>query len=117
MAASVCIFSNKKNQTASVFWLGQNIEPIKYSTRDGKRARIIPRDVFLAIHGDEELNILMKEVTISGGGVIPYINPVLLPAKTDKYLSKNFWEEIMSEIVVGQYTKPEYCFLNSIFLC
>ena len=38
----------------------------------------------LAIRNDEELNKLLSGVTISQGGVLPNINAVLLPKKTEK---------------------------------
>jgi histone H2A len=36
------------------------------------------------VRNDEELNRLMAHCTISEGGVIPTINPALLPGKTGK---------------------------------
>ncbi|XP_038900828.1 histone H2A-like [Benincasa hispida] len=54
------------------------------AARDNKRNRIIPRHVLLAIRNDEELGKLLAGVTIASGGVLPNINPVLLPKKTDK---------------------------------
>ena len=41
--------------------------------RDNKRARIIPRHLLLAIRMDEELNVLLHNVTIAQGGVLPNI--------------------------------------------
>ncbi|XP_077979512.1 histone H2A-like [Glandiceps talaboti] len=49
------------------------------AAHDNKRSRIIPRHLQLAIRNDEELSKLMFGVTISQGGVIPHIHPVLLP--------------------------------------
>lgn len=43
--------------------------------------RIIPRHILLAVHNDEELSKLFKEVTIAQGGVLPNIQSVLLPKK------------------------------------
>ncbi|CAK9314485.1 unnamed protein product [Citrullus colocynthis] len=54
------------------------------AARDNKKNRIIPRHVLLAIRNDEELGKLLAGVTIASGGVLPNINPVLLPKKTDK---------------------------------
>jgi len=51
------------------------------AAKDNKKTRIIPRHILLAIKNDEELNKLMNNTTISDGGVLPYINPSLLPGK------------------------------------
>ena len=51
------------------------------AARDNKRSRITPRHIQLAIRNDEELNVLLGGVTISQGGVLPNIHPVLLPKK------------------------------------
>ncbi|MFS7964994.1 Histone H2A.1 [Helianthus anomalus] len=52
------------------------------AARDNKKNRIIPRHVLLAIRNDEELGKLLAGVTIAHGGVLPNINPILLPKKT-----------------------------------
>ncbi|KAG8363841.1 hypothetical protein BUALT_Bualt19G0064400 [Buddleja alternifolia] len=52
------------------------------AARDNKKSRIIPRHVQLAIRNDEELGKLLQGVTIASGGVLPNINPVLLPKKS-----------------------------------
>ncbi|RPD54905.1 histone-fold-containing protein [Lentinus tigrinus ALCF2SS1-7] len=54
------------------------------AARDNKKQRIVPRHLQLAIRNDEELNKLLGDVVISQGGVVPYINPELLPSKTQK---------------------------------
>ncbi|CAL5352948.1 unnamed protein product [Camellia sinensis] len=54
------------------------------AARDNKKNRIIPRHVLLAVRNDEELGKLLAGVTIAHGGVLPNINPVLLPKKSDK---------------------------------
>jgi histone H2A len=51
------------------------------AARDNKRHRITPRHIFLAIHNDEELNILCENVTIASGGVMPNLHQVLLQSK------------------------------------
>ncbi|KAG2626979.1 hypothetical protein PVAP13_3KG485641 [Panicum virgatum] len=58
------------------------------AARDNKRNRIIPRHVLLAIRNDEELGKLLAGVTIAHGGVLPNINPVLLPKKSASAASK-----------------------------
>lgn len=51
------------------------------AARDNKKKRIIPRHIQLAVRNDEELNKLLKGVTISQGGVLPNIHKYLLPKK------------------------------------
>lgn len=51
---------------------------------DNKKKRISPRHITMAIKKDEELDELLKGVTIAQGGVMPNINPVLLPKLTSK---------------------------------
>jgi histone H2A len=52
--------------------------------QDSHRSRITPRHIQLAVRNDEELNVLLKDVTIASGGVIPHIQSVLLPKPTKK---------------------------------
>ncbi|CAJ1955762.1 unnamed protein product [Sphenostylis stenocarpa] len=54
------------------------------AARDNKKNRIIPRHLLLAVRNDEELGKLLSGVTIAQGGVLPNINPILLPKKTEK---------------------------------
>ena len=54
------------------------------AARDGKKSRIIPRHIQLAIKNDEELNKHLGKATISAGGVVPNIHSVLLRKKADK---------------------------------
>ena len=54
------------------------------AARESKKSRIIPRHLQLAIRNDEELNKLLSGVTIAQGGVLPNIQAVLLPKKTQK---------------------------------
>ncbi|XP_007531635.2 histone H2A type 2-B [Erinaceus europaeus] len=60
------------------------------AARDNKKTRIIPRHLQLAVRNDEELNKLLGGVTIAQGGVLPNIQAVLLPKKTESHKpSKN----------------------------
>nr|XP_013802635.1 PREDICTED: histone H2A.J-like isoform X1 [Apteryx mantelli mantelli] len=60
------------------------------AARDNKKTRIIPRHLQLAIRNDEELNKLLGKVTIAQGGVLPNIQAVLLPKKTESHKAKRF---------------------------
>uniref|UniRef100_A0A803WES1 Histone H2A n=1 Tax=Ficedula albicollis TaxID=59894 RepID=A0A803WES1_FICAL len=51
-------------------------------------AACIVFSVKLAIRNDEELNKLLGKVTIAQGGVLPNIQAVLLPKKTDSHKAK-----------------------------
>ncbi|TEA21857.1 hypothetical protein DBR06_SOUSAS20010041, partial [Sousa chinensis] len=55
------------------------------AARDNKKTRIIPRHLQLAVRNDEELNKLLGRVTIAQGGVLPNIQAVLLPKKTESH--------------------------------
>ncbi|CAI9546830.1 unnamed protein product [Staurois parvus] len=55
------------------------------AARDNKKTRIIPRHLQLAVRNDEELNKLLGGVTIAQGGVLPNIQAVLLPKKTESH--------------------------------
>jgi hypothetical protein len=43
------------------------------AARDNKRSRIVPRHLQLAVRNDEELNILLGNVTIASGGVVRHV--------------------------------------------
>ncbi|KAK2112879.1 Histone H2A type 1-D [Saguinus oedipus] len=55
------------------------------AARDNRKTHIIPRHLQLAIRNDEELNKLLGKVTIAQGGVLPNIQAVLLPKKTESH--------------------------------
>ena len=55
------------------------------AARDNRKTRIVPHHLQLAIRNDEELNKLLGGVTIAQGGVLPNIQAVLLPKKTQSY--------------------------------
>ncbi|MFS8004572.1 putative transcription factor Hap3/NF-YB family [Helianthus anomalus] len=66
----------------------QVLELAGNAARDNKKNRIIPRHVLLAVRNDDELGKLLSGVTIAHGGVLPNINPVLLPKKAHDKAAK-----------------------------
>ncbi|XP_055388032.1 late histone H2A.2.2-like [Condylostylus longicornis] len=54
------------------------------AARDHKKTRILPRHIQLAVRNDDELNQLFTGITIASGGVLPSIQPVLLPKSRSK---------------------------------
>jgi len=62
--------------TAEVLELAGN------AARDNGKSRITPRHLNLAIRNDEEIARLLRNVTISEGGVLPNIQAVLVPGRT-----------------------------------
>merc|ERR1712010_100031 len=51
------------------------------AAKDGRKSRITPRHIQLAIRNDEELARMMSNTTIAAGGVLPSIHPSLLKAQ------------------------------------
>ncbi|NXA84919.1 H2A protein, partial [Thryothorus ludovicianus] len=69
--------------TAALEYLSAEIlELAAEAAQQNKKSRLGPRHVLFAIRNDEELNSMLSGVTISQGGVIPMIQPELLPKKT-----------------------------------
>lgn len=48
------------------------------------RKRITPRHIQLAVHSDDELRVVLKNVTLAEGGVIPSCHPALFPDSSKK---------------------------------
>ncbi|KAK3506519.1 hypothetical protein QTP70_005365 [Hemibagrus guttatus] len=81
--APVYLAAVLKYLTAEILELAGN------AARDNKKTRIIPRHLQLTVRNDEELNKLLGGVTIAQGGVLPNIQAVLLPKKTEKAVKTN----------------------------
>lgn len=57
------------------------------AARDNKKKSISPRHLLLAVRNDVELGKLLAGVTIAHGGVLPNINPLLLPKRKENAAS------------------------------
>lgn len=73
--ASVYLAAVLEYLTAEILELASDV------AKDFNKIVLTPRHLMMAIRKDEEFNKLLASVTISSGGVIPSINPQLLPAK------------------------------------
>ncbi|CAI9728565.1 histone H2A [Octopus vulgaris] len=82
------------------------------AARDNKKSRIIPRHLQLAIRNDEELNKLLSGVTIAQGGVLPNIQAVLLPKKTQKAskTSGRFTTNWKKDIITAVFVMVTICY-------
>ncbi|KAL7985764.1 hypothetical protein Chor_010930 [Crotalus horridus] len=68
-------------KTILSFLAAEILELAGNAARDNKKGRVTPRHILLAVANDEELNQLLKGVTIASGGVLPNIHPELLAKK------------------------------------
>jgi histone H2A len=66
------------------YFAAELMELVSTAARDNKKTRIIRRHLQLAIRNDEELNKSLSRVTIAQSGVLPNIQAVLLPKKSEK---------------------------------
>lgn len=109
MAASVYTAAVMEYLAAEVLELSGN------AARDNDRTRVTPRHVFLAVSIDEELKKLLKNVTISQGGNLPYIHPFLLKskakiekeAKISKAIASTADESKTSEVTITSTTAAD----------
>ena len=74
-------YSSRVGGGAPVYLAAEILELAGNAAKDNKKNRIIPRHITLAIRNDEELNKLIGNGIITSGGVLPNIQPALLPSK------------------------------------
>ena len=60
------------------------LEPSANAARDDRKSRITSRHIQFAMRNDEELNKMIENMHIAGGGVLPNIYAVLLTKKRRK---------------------------------
>ena len=70
------------------FFRVQVLELSGNAAKDNRKTRISPRHIQLAVQNDGELSMLLRSVTIPGGGVLPNIHSTLLPHKVGKKKSE-----------------------------
>ncbi|KAF9266925.1 histone-fold-containing protein [Marasmius fiardii PR-910] len=87
MVSAVYLAAVLEYLIAEVLELGGN------ACRDVRKSRITPRHLQLAIRNDLELNLLLKNVVIVEGGVVPHIAPELLKKSRAKE-SKDYSQEV-----------------------
>ncbi|KAL4384271.1 hypothetical protein GQ457_15G027830 [Hibiscus cannabinus] len=69
---------SQRVETGAPMYLAAVLELAGNAAPDNKKNRIIPRHVLLAVRNEAPRRL------IAHGGVLPNINPVLLPKKTEK---------------------------------
>jgi len=82
------------------------------SSKDNKRRRITPRDLMKAVRNDEELHILLKDVTFASGGVMPHIHGALMrPSKKDIQAKKN---QAVQKLMLAAETAEAKAVVNKV---
>eukprot|EP01083_Nonionella_stella_P263218 894369_1 len=88
-------YAERFGRTAPVFMAGvldylvaELVDLSGAIAKSSKKKRITPRAVNLAIRSDADMNALLGDALVSGGGVLPHINKVLLKGKKKKRSKK-----------------------------
>lgn len=73
------------------------------------RNAITPRHINLAVRGDAELDELLRDVTLSGGGKVPHISACLLPTRRKDpthpkkvYSTPEMYSDVIAALVRNQ---------------
>ena len=82
-AAATAKFRWRPGRAVMTYLVAEVLELAGNAARDNKKSSIIPHLLQLAIR-NKELSKLLNGVTIIQSGVLPKIQTVLLPNKTDK---------------------------------
>lgn len=84
-------YAKRVGESAAVYLAGvleyvaaEILELSGNAVKDLKRKRINPRAIMLAVRGDSDLNRLLRDVSFPQAGVIPHIQPQLLPKRKRK---------------------------------
>ncbi|PSN50929.1 hypothetical protein C0J52_08130 [Blattella germanica] len=75
---------SRRDPREALFLAAETLKLAGNTAQDNKTTKIIPRHLQLVIRNDEELNKLLSGERIAQGGVLPNIQAVLLPKKTEK---------------------------------
>lgn len=81
-------YAGKVSEGAGVFMtaaleylMAEVLELSGNAASENKQRRLTPRHIQLAVRNDAELNNLLQGALVSKGGVLPFINPSLVPKK------------------------------------
>ena len=66
------------------FMVAEVLELSAEAARQNKKKVIRPRHILLAVQNDEDLSEYFGSTIVPSGGVVPHIEPVLLPRKKSK---------------------------------